>query len=411
MSPKPIDPTRLSVEDARPAHLRRSYTGEGGNSLSPPLRTETNISTTSLPATAALSKRLHDKLSLNHSSTHLSSLNLLQKHKRKESSKEDSAGSAESGSGARGPSNLNTNVNATTNNNNNSSTRSDATSSPRKGASALLHNLVPKSSSTHGIGHSRSASALERIASRTPGLRNTPLASAAASPHQSVANIDVVSADDPALRQHERPPRTEDVLRERQRNNVRMNEVREAYMSVDQRARTAESRLEDVYGELMGKVRILRGTIGELQTLVGDVTTLQEKFERETGEVDKEYGEKIRVFEEFKAQTSTIDECGRRIEEGRDKVKVANGRLEAARVRVEEWERREEEWQQKTSSEFQKLRDAVNTLIRDNRTAALQLDNRLDYSWTDTCRRCSEEMGARQAQTACRSGHASRVAG
>ena len=134
-----------------------------------------------------------------------------------------------------------------------------------------------------------------------------------------------------------------DVLRERQRNVRRAEEVRDVFHAVEEKAKTAESRLEDVFGSLQAKVAVLRSTIEELQGLVSDTSTLREKFERESGDVEGEARGKIEGFETFEAQSKAIAECEGRIAEGRRRVVVANERLEKARIGVEEWERREDE--------------------------------------------------------------------
>lgn len=222
------------------------------------------------------------------------------------------------------------------------------TGSPLKAASSLLHGLVSKPSTGHNTRHTRSASALERIATRTPGLKNSPLASAPGSRRQSTVNIDATT--DEALVKRNQRVHPDDVLRERQKNTIRAEEVREVYTSIQDRAKSAEGRLEDVFRDLQQKIKSLTSAIGELQGLVGDTTQLQEGFGRESNEIETEFKSKIAVFESFEAQTKVIEGCERRVAEGKERVRDANERLEAARLRVEQWEKRERKWQQRTSS-------------------------------------------------------------
>jgi len=169
-------------------------------------------------------------------------------------------------------------------------------------------------------------------------------------------NVDALAAENGngsgmgLLSGREKTVRAIDVLRERRRNVRRAEEVRDVYHAVEEKAKTAESRLEDVFGSLQAKVAVLRGAIEELQGLVGDTSTLREKFERESGDVEGEARAKIEGFETFEAQSKAIAECEGRIAKGRRRVVVANERLEKARIGVEEWERREDEWQKRTSS-------------------------------------------------------------
>lgn len=299
-------------EPLQPSPLQRSSTAENPK-LSAIKRTETS---TSLLSTASHSQRLHDILHVHRHHSEKGPEHTT-KHKRGQASRDDYA------------------------------TNSPHTiSSPMKAASALLQGLKSKSSAVPGSSHNRSTSALERIVSRTPGLRNSPFGSAPGSRRESTINLD---ANNEATNVRERPIQIEDVLRERHRNSMRMEEVQEAYEVIGDRARTAEGRLEDVYGELQAKVKILKGTIGDLQTLVRDVTVLKGDFTTETGRIEEEFTGKIRTFEGLTLHKGKIDECEKRIEEGKQLAKAANERLEAARVRVEDWEKREEDWQRKMS--------------------------------------------------------------
>jgi DNA repair ATPase RecN len=225
-----------------------------------------------------------------------------------------------------------------------------STGSPLKAASSLLHGLVSKQSTGYNTRHARSASALERIASRTPGLKNSPLASASSSRRQSIVNIDTTA--DSAVAKQDQRVHPVDILRERQKNVVRSEEIREVYQSIEERAKSAEGRLEDVFGELQQKVKLLASAIGELQELVRDTTQMQEGFNRESEEVEAEYKSRIDDFDSLEAQSKAIEGCERRIAEGKERVERANEKLEAARLRVEQWEKREHEWQKRTSSKF-----------------------------------------------------------
>jgi len=176
------------------------------------------------------------------------------------------------------------------------------------------------------------------------------------------------------MQQRERPIKIEDVLRERQRNSVRTEEVQEVYEAIGDRARNAEGRLEDVYGELQIKVKILRSTIGELQNLVRDVTVLKGEFSAESGRIEGDFAGKIKAFEGLSFHKGKIEECERRVEEGKNRAKTATERLEAARVRVEDWEKREEEWQRKMSSKFEISSHLVSMLTLLHRAYAYRLD-------------------------------------
>jgi DNA repair ATPase RecN len=269
-----------------------------------------------LPSTALRSKRLHDMLHSHHQ--HEKQANGISKHKRSGSSNDEPTSAIPS------------------------------TGSPLKAASSLLQGLVSKPSNSYNTRHARSASALERIASRTPGLKNSPLASAPSSRRQSTVNIDA-AAETATTKLNERV-HPGDVLLERQKNAIRADEVREVYHSIEERAKSAEGRLEDVFGELQQKVRLLTIAIGELQGLVGDATQLQEGFGRESHEIEAEFKASIELFDSFEEQSKAVEGCERRIAEGKERVQEANERLEAARLRVEQWGKREQEWQSRTSS-------------------------------------------------------------
>jgi len=247
-------------------------------------------------------------------------------------------------------------------------------SSPIKAASALLQGLKSKSSVVHGSSHNRSTSAIERVASRTPGLRNSPFASASGSRRGSAINLDAKNDAANTAQMRERPITIEDVLQERQRNSLRMEEVQEAYEAIGDRARNAEGRLEDVYGELQTKVKTLRSTIGELQNLVQDLTVLKGEFTAESGKIEDDFTGKIKAFEGLSLHKGKIEECERRIEEGKNRAKTATERLEAARVRVDEWEKREEEWQRKMSSKLGIWSRQSNTLTLLYRAHTYRLD-------------------------------------
>jgi chromosome segregation ATPase len=163
-------------------------------------------------------------------------------------------------------------------------------------------------------------------------------------------NVDALAAENGMAHGREKPVKAIDVLRERQRNVIRAEEVRDVYHAVEEKAKTAESRLEDVFGSLQGKVTVLRSTIEDLQVLVSDTTALREKFENESRDVESESRVKIESFETFEAQSAAIAECEKRIADGRRRVVAANERLEKAKIRVEDWEKREDEWQKRTSS-------------------------------------------------------------
>ena len=318
----------------RPSPLQRSTTAENPK-LSNIKRTDTS---TSLLSTASHSQRLHDMLHVHRHHNEKQAENTSSKHKRGQASKDDSA------------------VN-----------NAHTISSPMKAASALLQGLKSKSSTVHGSSHNRSASAIERIASRTPGLRNSPFASASGSRRGSAINLDASNDATNTIQQRERPIKIEDVLQERQRNSMRMEEVQEAYEAIGDRARNAEGRLEDVYGELQTKIKTLRSTIRELQTLVQDVTVLKGEFSVESGRIEDDFTGKIKAFEGLSLHKGNIEECERRIEEGKNRAKTATERLEAARVRVEDWEKREEEWQKTMSSKLWIISERIvgaNTTIQ-----------------------------------------------
>lgn len=337
----------------RPSPLQRSTTAEHPQ-LSNIKRTETS---TSLASTASHSQRLHDMLHLHRHHNDKSAENIPTKHKRGQASKDD----------------------YTTNS-------PHTISSPIKAASALLQGLKSKSSVVHGSSHNRSTSAIERIASRTPGLRNSPFASASGSRRGSAVNLEANNDAANTAQLRERPINIDDVLQERQRNSLRMEEVQEAYEAIGDRARNAEGRLEDVYGELQTKIKTLRSTIGELQNLVQDLTVLKGEFKAESGRIEDDFTGKIKAFEGLSLHKGKIEECERRIEEGKNRARKATERLEAARVRVEEWEKREEEWQRKMSSKLGIWSEHLHMLTLLYRARAYRLD--IVFSHTHRGRRC-----------------------
>lgn len=304
--------------------LQRSTTA--GNAENPNLsavkRTDTS---TSLPCTTSQNKRLHDMLHIHrHHNDHSRTVDdSSTKLSRTQTSKDEYTPNSPHPSG-----------------------------SPMKAASALLHGIKSKTSNIYGLGHNRSTSAIERIASKTPGLRSSPFASTSGSRHESDINVDSSGNEvSNTIQQRVRPITVHDVLRERQHNEIRSEEVQEVYMTIKNKARDAEGRLEDVFGELQAKAKILRENIGELQVLVREATSLKRDFTAESGKIEEDFEQKIKAFEGLVEHKNKIEECERKIHEGKQRAKAASERLETARLTVEDWEKREEEWQRKMSSE------------------------------------------------------------
>ncbi len=90
---------------------------------------------------------------------------------------------------------------------------------------------------------------------------------------------------------------------------------------------------------------------------------LQEEFQDEADELEKDIDRQLKGFHDFQGQQSRIEALQARMQQKRKVVEELEERLSAVRVRVAGWEKREAEWQAKITRRLRILWGAIAVLV------------------------------------------------
>lgn len=143
-----------------------------------------------------------------------------------------------------------------------------------------------------------------------------------------------------------------DVEKEKERRTRRNEELQRTLEGLSELARDGSQRIDVTFYSILQNAASLRSTITGLRELSDDSQQLLERFQADSGEVDKELGAQIAAINGFRDQRKQVTTLEERIQKSMSKTKGLSDRLEVARKRVELWEKRENEWQSRTSSRF-----------------------------------------------------------
>lgn len=132
----------------------------------------------------------------------------------------------------------------------------------------------------------------------------------------------------------------EDVRRAKQANEKRDSELRRAIEKVEDLGMRSTRELDDTYYSILEKAEVMQDTVNEMQRLAEESKASREKFERDAQALQRDVGETIEGYEEFKPQQVRIESLVMRLRDSKSRTDTLNERLESARGRVEGYEKR-----------------------------------------------------------------------